>query len=86
MLSMDFNRYYITPSGSYSPIDQSNASGISPTEIKGKTVTVSDTSYTTLSTKIIDPFNTTTIYDVTNDAVNNLPANRYTYLAPIEVE
>lgn len=86
MLSMDFNRYYITPSGSYSLIDQSNASGISPTEIKGKTVAVSNTSYATLSTKIIDPFNTTTIYDVNNDAVNNLPANRYTYLAPIEVE
>ena len=80
------NRYYVTPDGHYFLIGNVTANSIAPTQNYNKTVSLPDGAnsggYAYL---IIDPFNTTQIYDYRNDTVNRLPAANYLYVAPIVV-
>ncbi len=81
------DRYYVTPDGAYSAIATTTMPSIAPTQSYNKSVALPQganaASYTTL---IIDPFNTTQIYDYTNDTVNGLPVSAYVYVAPLQAQ
>ncbi|MHB8847835.1 MAG: hypothetical protein ACYC43_05300 [Burkholderiales bacterium] len=78
------NRYYVTPDGHYFLIGNVTANTIAPTQKYNKTVSLpSGSNSAGYAYLIIDPFNTTQIYDYRNDTINRLPAANYLYVAPI---
>ena len=82
------DRYYVTPDGNYVPINETlptiTLAPTQSTQYYNKTVTLpSGATSASYGNIIIDPFNTTQLYDYTNDTVNLLPATSYIYVAPI---
>lgn len=77
------DRFRVQTDGIFELGGQSANTQISPTAAFSKRVLVAGTCASYQPDKIIDPFNTDTVYDWHNDTVNNLPASRYVSVATL---
>lgn len=84
VLVQQTDRYSVMPSGEYTHTGSENTQTISPTLNYDKTVILpKGAKCLNYNFNIIDPFDTTTVYDWRNDTVNGLPQSSYTYVAPL---